>query len=87
MVRDNAYDVAEYIRQNVSAGSGKDPVYQYGSVGEDGQLSIGLTTSLLGEELDLIEEREDISILEIVTSKIEDPEEELELILYVDHQE
>lgn len=84
------FDVAEHVRRSVSAGPSNDPVTQYQSnLGEGGKLSIGLRTSLLGEEIDLIEERVGVNILEIVAHDAEyhrqhpESDEVIELILHV----
>lgn len=84
------FDVAEHVRRSVSAGPSRDPIVQYQSnLGEGGKLSIGLRTSLLGEEMDLIEERVGVNILEVAAHDAEyfrqnpESDEVIELILHV----
>ncbi len=92
LIRNDPIDVVKHIRQNVSSAPGQDPVCQYQTNVTDGQLSIGLRTSLLGEEIDLIEDREGISILEIAAHDADyfrrhpDSDEQIELILKVDRR-
>jgi hypothetical protein len=89
LIRNDPIDVVKHIRQNVSSGLGQDPVCQYQTNISDGRLSIGLRTSLLGEEIDLIEDRKGISILEVAAHDADyfrrhpDSDEQIELILQV----
>jgi len=93
LIRNDPIDVVEHIRKNVSSAPGQDPVTNYQTqLSGNGQLSIGLRTSLLGEEMDLIENREGISILEVVGHDADyfrrhpDSDEQIELILSVERR-
>jgi len=92
MSRESKEDIVRHIRRSVGSASGQNPIVQTGNIGDDGQISIGLRTSLLNEEMALIKEHANLNILEVVGHDAEyfrqhpKSEEQLELILYVKDQ-